>query len=90
MVSYSRRILNLRILIKMQIADIPINMRVCGQIMSRPPPFSMTVRLISINQRGGIKLATICKGIGIFLTGKIKPESRILGNIGRNLKVQVQ
>ena len=74
----------MRILIKMKMNDIPIRISVLGQIVSMPPPFNITVLLISINHLGGIRFATICSGTGIFLTGKINPESSILGSMRTN------
>ena len=60
---------------------MPNNIRVLGHTSASPPPFNMTVLLISINQRGGMKLEINSSGAGIFFTGKINPDNRILGSI---------
>ncbi len=60
---------------------MPSKINVSFHIKEMPMPFNMIAFKMMINHFAGMILLMICKGKGILVIGKIKPDNKITGNI---------
>ena len=66
---------------------IPKIIRVSFQIRAIPDPLSIMALMMMMNHLAGMMLLIICNGNGILEIGKMKPDSKITGNISPNSEI---
>ncbi len=63
--------------------------RVSFHTDAKPNPFNITDLTIIMNQVAGTILEIYCNAAGIFSTGKIKPESNMVGSIKPRSEISI-
>ena len=78
---YSKRFLNVRVVIPMSITAMKSSIAVSFQTYMNGIPSIMILRTMQTYQRAGMKHETPCNMLGILSIGKMIPDKMIVGSI---------